>query len=107
MHDTFAKVAEFKIREAIEKGELKDLPGAGKPIIIENMAFVPEEERLAYIIMKNSGLVPNEVSLLKEIESLEKAIDECQDMENKYLLKKRLGEISIRYRIIMEKRSKR
>ena len=107
MHDIFAKVAEFKIREAIEKGELKDLPGAGKPIIIENMAFVPEEDRLAYIIMKNSGLLPNEVALLKEIESLEKSIDECQDMRNKDLLKKRLGETSIRYSIIMEKRSKR
>ena len=107
MHDIFAKVAEFKIREAIEKGELKDLPGAGKPIIIENMAFVPEEDRLAYIIMKNSGLVPNEVSLLKEIESLEKSIDQCQDVENKNLLKKRLGETSIRYSIIMEKRSRR
>ena len=107
MHDIFAKVAEFKIREAIEKGELKDLPGSGKPIIIENMAFVPEEDRLAYIIMKNSGLIPNEIALLKEIESLEKSIDQCQDVENKNLLKKRLGETSIRYSIIMEKRSKR
>ena len=107
MHDIFAKVAEFKIREAIEKGELKDLPGVGKPIIIENMAFVPEEDRIAYIIMKNSGLIPNEIALLKEIESLEKSIDQCQDVENKNLLKKRLGETSIRYSIIMEKRSKR
>ncbi|ACV63903.1 conserved hypothetical protein [Desulfofarcimen acetoxidans DSM 771] len=107
MHDTFARVAEFKIREAIKKGELKDLPGAGKPIVIENMAFVPKEERLAYIIMKNSGLVPNEVALLKEIESLGKLMDECQNIEKKNSLKKKLDETSIRYSIIMEKRTRR
>ena len=107
MFEISAKIAELKIREAIEKGELNNLPGAGKPIIIDSMLFVPEEERLAYIIMKNSGLVPNEVMLLKEMESLQKSLYECPDVENKDVLKKRLRETGIRYSIIMEKRSRR
>lgn len=107
MFDILAKIAESKIREAIERGETKNLPGAGKPLKIDNMLFVPKEDRLAYTVMKNSGLVPDEVALKKEIESLQKTIDQFPDVEYKDSLKKKLGETSIRYKIIMEKRSKR
>ncbi|SFG93205.1 protein of unknown function [Desulfotomaculum arcticum] len=57
--EIIGKIAESKIREAIEKGELKNLSGAGKPLNIDNMLFVPQEDRLAYSVMKNSGLVPS------------------------------------------------
>ncbi|MDD2422110.1 MAG: DUF1992 domain-containing protein [Heliobacteriaceae bacterium] len=107
MRDIFAKIADAKIREAIEKGELKNLPGAGKPVIIEDMLFVPEEDRLAYIVLKNSGLTPDEVALKKEMDLLRKSIAECPDGEKKELLKKKLRETSIRYQIIMEKRARR
>jgi len=107
MYDIIAKIAESKIREAIEKGELKNLPGAGKPVHIQDMLFVPLEDRLAYTVMRNSGLVPDEVALKKEIESMRKSIDECSDGKKKDLLKKRLEETSIRYNIIMEKRARR
>lgn len=107
MHDIIAILAESKIREAIEKGELKNLPGAGKPIHIQDMLFVPLEDRLAYTVMKNSGLVPDEVALNKEIDYLQKSIDECPDVKKKGLLKRRLEETSIRYNIIMEKRARR
>lgn len=107
MYDIIAILAEAKIREAIEKGELNNLPGAGKPLKINNMLFVPKEDRLAYTVMKNSGLVPDEVALKKEIESMRKSIDECWAVEKKDLLKKRLEETSIRYNIVMEKRARR
>ncbi|MEW5954807.1 MAG: DUF1992 domain-containing protein [Bacillota bacterium] len=108
MLDILGKLAELKIREAIEKGEFKNLPGAGKPVKIEdNMLFVPKEDRLAFRVMKNSGLVPDEVALKKEIETLQNTIDGCQDGKKKELLKKRLEETSIRFNIIMEKRARR
>ena len=107
MHDVTAILAEAKIREAIEKGELKNLPGAGKPLKIDNLLFVPLEDRLAYTVMKNSGMVPDEVALKKEIEALRKSIEECQDGKKKGLLKRRLEETSIRYHVIMEKRARR
>ncbi|AFQ44095.1 DUF1992 domain-containing protein [Desulfosporosinus meridiei] len=48
-------VSERKIREAIERGELKNLPGAGKPVTIENFYFLPPEFKFAYTVLKNGG----------------------------------------------------
>lgn len=107
MHNTLAQLAEAKIREAIKKGELKNLPGAGKPVEVDNMILVPYEDRLAYTVMKNAGLVPDEVNLKKEIASLQKSIAGCQDPDKKEVLKRRLRDTSIQYHIIMEKRARR
>jgi hypothetical protein len=67
-------LAEKKIAEAIERGELDDLPGAGRPLELEDDALVPEELRLAYRILKNAGYVPPEVGALNEIAELERFV---------------------------------
>jgi hypothetical protein len=64
-------IAEQRIAEAVSKGELDDLPGAGQPLDLEDDKLVPEELRLAYRILKNAGYVPPELETLKEIEQLE------------------------------------
>ena len=64
-------LAEKVIAEAIARGELDDLPGAGRPLELDDDALIPEELRLAYRILKNAGYVPAEVETLKEIEQLE------------------------------------
>lgn len=107
MNEIFASVAEAKIREAIEKGELNNLPGKGKPVIIESMLFVPPDERLAFSIMKNSGIEPVEVSLKREIEEIRQSIKICTDKIELEKLEKKLRETSIRYGILMEKRRAR
>jgi hypothetical protein len=66
--DILAIIAERKIREAIARGELDDLPGKGKPLAMdEDLSWVPEELRNAHNVLKN---VPPEVELRKEIVSL-------------------------------------
>ena len=65
-------IAEQKIAEAIAKGELDDLPGAGRPLDLSDDALIPEEMRLAYRILKNAGFVPPEVQTLNEIAQLER-----------------------------------
>ena len=60
-----------KIAEAIARGELDDLPGAGRPLELDDDALVPEDLRLAYRILKNAGYVPPEVEALNEIAQLE------------------------------------
>ena len=69
----FELIAENKIREAIENGELDNLPCKGKPLQLDNLAHVPEELRAAYTILKNAGVLPEELQLKKEIVSLQKA----------------------------------
>ncbi|WP_045224128.1 DUF1992 domain-containing protein [Methyloterricola oryzae] len=70
------RLAEQKIAEALERGELDDLPGKGKPIPPEeDLHFVPADMRLAFRILKNSGYIPEEVQLLRDIDDLLSLID--------------------------------
>jgi hypothetical protein len=48
-------MAERRIAEAVSRGELDGLPGAGRPLDLEDDALVPEEERMANRILKNAG----------------------------------------------------
>ena len=66
-----ARIAERKMEEAIARGELDDLPGAGRPLPLEvDDPFVPSELRMAYRILKNAGFLPPEVELRREIHAL-------------------------------------
>jgi len=67
-------IAEKRIAEAIAKGELDNLPGAGRPLELDDDSLVPEELRLAYRILKNAGFVPPEVETLNEISALERLV---------------------------------
>ena len=62
-----ASIAERKIKEAMERGELDDLPGEGKPLELEDLRGVPEDLRMAYKLLKNAGYTPEEVAAQKEI----------------------------------------
>jgi hypothetical protein len=54
-------IAERKIAEALANGELDDLPGAGRPLELDDDALVHEELRMAHRILKNAGYAPAEV----------------------------------------------
>ena len=60
-------IAERKIQEALENGELKDLPGQGRPLELEDLRGVPEDLQMAYKILKNAGFTPSEVADQKEL----------------------------------------
>jgi hypothetical protein len=75
-------LAERRIEEAIARGELDDLPGAGRPLELDDERLVPEELRLAYRILKNAGYVPPEVEDLREIGQLERLVQQgCADAQ--------------------------
>ncbi|MGH2410008.1 MAG: DUF1992 domain-containing protein [Chloroflexota bacterium] len=50
---------ERKIQEARERGDFDNLPGAGKPLNLEENPFVPAEWRLAYSMLADSGFAPD------------------------------------------------
>jgi len=64
-------IAERKIAEALARGELDNLPGAGRPLELDDDTLVPADLRLAYRILKNAGFVPPEVEALNQIGQLE------------------------------------
>lgn len=61
----FSRMAEQKIAEAMAKGEFDHLPGAGKPLVIEDLSHVPEELRMSYKLLKNAGILPEEFPVTK------------------------------------------
>ncbi|MFQ6021804.1 MAG: DnaJ family domain-containing protein [Acidiferrobacterales bacterium] len=73
------KIAEARIREAMERGEFDDLPGAGKPLALDDDSVVPEEMRSAYRILKNSGYMPRELEVRREIANVEHLIVHSDD----------------------------
>jgi hypothetical protein len=73
------KLAERRIAEAIERGELSGLPGEGLPLALDDDPLVPAELRTAYRLLKNAGYVPPEVECLREIGELERLIERSAD----------------------------
>ena len=84
------KLAEEKISEAIKQGELDNLPGAGKPLHLEDDALIPEELRAGYRLLKNSGYLPPSLGLRKEIGSVETLIVQARSLEERVTLNRRL-----------------
>ncbi|WP_226659797.1 DnaJ family domain-containing protein [Guptibacillus hwajinpoensis] len=90
-------VAEDKIKTALKNGDFDNLPGKGKPQKLEDLSMIPEDLRIAYKVMKNSGYLPEEAELKSEIQSLEELLTFCEDETDRKRLKKRLSEKQIRY----------
>lgn len=102
--DAISLLAESKIREAIRKGELDNLPNKGRPLDLEDLSWVPEELRAAYIILKNANILPEEVKLRKEIVSLQNLINCCHEPDERKTLEKKLTQKVLRFDLLMEKR---
>jgi hypothetical protein len=63
-------LVEQRIAAARDAGELDNLPGAGRPLALDDAPLVPEELRVAYRILKNAGFVPPEIDAHREIAGL-------------------------------------
>lgn len=87
----FDKIADEKIREAMDRGEFDDLPGKGKPLKLEDDRHLPQDLRLAYKILKNADCLPPELELRKEIRNTETLLAGMKDTQEKYKQMKRLN----------------
>jgi hypothetical protein len=102
--DIFRTLAEEKIREAMRKGEFDNLPGAGKPLPPDDMDNVPEELRVGYKLLKNAGILPEEMQLRKEMITLGDLISACQNDTERKKLQGQLSAKKLRYQAIMSER---
>jgi hypothetical protein len=93
------QIAERKISEALERGELDDLPGAGRPIGQDAGLMVPEELRVAYRLLKNAGYLPPDVQLRRDIESAEVLLIQAASQEECSSLNKRLAYLRMKLSI--------
>ena len=77
--EIFAKIAEERIRKAMEEGDFDNLSGAGRPLIFEDESWIPEDLRLAYRVLRNAGCVPPEIEERKEVLNLRGLIGTIDD----------------------------
>lgn len=75
----FTKIAERRILEAIENGEFENLEGQGKPIVFEDETWIPEDLRMAYRFLKNSGCIPPELEMRNEIINMSALMNTIDD----------------------------
>ena len=100
-------IAENRIQEAIERGEFEDLPGKGKPLNLDEYFSLPVGDRMAVSLLKNAGVLPPEVELLREIEALNAAIARCTVEKERYDLRRQIQTWSVSLNMALERRSGR
>ena len=78
------ELAEQHIKAALEKGELSNLPGSGKPLQLDDDSHVPSELRAGYRLLKNSGYLPPELELRREAMEVNDLIRELDPEDHRY-----------------------
>lgn len=104
--DFVSRMAESRIRDAVERGELADLPGKGEPLRLDDVSRVPAGLRAGYLLLRNADVLPEEMQLRKEMVSLEGLIRACENDGERSRLERGRREREIRYRILMERRTR-
>ncbi len=76
-------LAERHIEEALEHGELEELPREGSPLSLADDSLVLEELRAGHRLLKNAGCLPPEMRYcgeVKDIETLLRHAEEPRDL---------------------------
>ena len=93
-------IAERKISEAIQKGQLEIEEWRNKPLPMTSESLVPEELRMAHKILKNAGYLPPEIETKKEIQQIEDLLANCEDEYVKVKQLKKLNYLVMKLNIM-------
>lgn len=64
------KRVDEQIEEAIERGDFKNLPGAGRPLDLEEDQHIAPELRMAVRMLQRAGIPPEEVMMARSMAGL-------------------------------------
>ena len=103
---SFDRIVEAIIKEAMERGEFDNLPGKGKPIDLSEYFETPDEVRLANSVLKNAGMTPREVDLLKEIAELRQVLGAILDEKKKAEIEQQIRQKQIEFSLMMERQKR-
>ena len=70
--DRWHSIADEKIREAMERGDFKNLHGHGKPLRLERNPYEPPELHMAHLVLEGAGLAP---AWMDERKDIDRAVD--------------------------------
>lgn len=86
-----AYIAEQKIAQAMKENDFTPSAWKNKPLPLDDDRFVPEDLKMAYKILKNSGYLPPEVEDRKEVKRLEDLIADTEDEHERVKQMKKLN----------------
>lgn len=101
---SFDETIETLIKEAQARGEFDNLPGKGKPIDLTDYFNAPEEIRVAQSLLKNAGMVPVEIDLLKEIAALKESLKIANDDVKLNEIRKKLADKQLQFNLLVDRR---
>ena len=88
------------------RGEFDNLPGAGKPLDLSAYFDTPEEMRLAYTVLKNAGILPQEAELLQDMAALKEKAEGTKDVAERARLLKQVEQKRLQFNLIMERQKR-
>jgi hypothetical protein len=97
-----SKPIDKMIEEWLAETDCKLLPGAGKPLNLDEYFRWPEDDRIGFSILKNAGFAPVEVDQLSEIGRLKAELKECKDEEKRKRLGRKLQEEEVKLNLSIE-----
>ncbi len=101
---SFDRAIEEIMQAALARGEFDNLRGQGKPQDHSEYFSMPEEDRLAFTVLKNAGYVPAEVALLKEIDGLRGQLAGARSEAERGYLAKQIAEKTLAFNLLQEQK---
>src|SRR5262249_10338392 len=101
--DALHRIPQNRLEEAVARGELDRLPGAGAPLDLDDLARVPEDLRAGYLVLKNAGVLPEAMELRKEALRLGDLIAACSDASERSELESKRRAVLLRIEILRDR----
>jgi len=95
------------LRDAIERGKFQNLPGQGKKLDLDEYFNTPEDVRLGYGLLKSNDFVPEEVQLLKDIESLQEKLKKTTSDEECNCLRREIESRRLKFNLLIDRSHRR
>lgn len=104
MNKTLDEQIADALAQSQRSGELQSAASWGKPLELEDAyARTPEELRMGFKILKNAGIVPPEVEMLREIAEMKQQLAACEDEAQRTALNKRIADAQQAVALRLEK----
>lgn len=91
----FEQLAEEIIQRAIERGELDNLSGKGRPLELEIYFQAPAETRVIQKLLQDAGFAPRELELLQEIRRLQTQLSAAEDAQIRQSLRRQIARVQL------------
>ena len=92
------------LRDSQASGELRAAPSFGKPLDFgDGYDETPAELRMGMKILKDAGVVPHEVAMMREAAALESQLAQCTDEAARRPLQQRIAEMRQAIALRLEK----